>query len=524
MVVLHPVLDVVATIGVSLALLTAIKRASRKARNRLPYPPGPPGLPIIGNVHQLPQDFQEQKFSEWARQYGDIVFLRMFGTPAIVLNSVQVARELLEKRGAIYSERPPLTLLNNMMGWDCVVSHFCTGERFRKHRKWIQAGVQDKEVLRSYRHIQHREACTLLLGFVDTPEDFESHIKRYAAAIITEVAYGHRLTGIDDELLALADKATTETVRAGSPGSNPIGLLVEFFPILQHYPLWLPGSEFRIKTDEIRGHVRRMMDIPYNMVKEQLAAGEAVPCLTTNLLEDCIAHEALTESEEVDIKGVAAVLYAAGTDTSITVMASFLLAMTRYPNVFKKAQQEMDRVVGTDRLPDLDDYDSLPYLEFIFREVLRTTSPAPLGMPHALTKNDVYRGYAIPAGSMVIVNIWEMLHNPKMYPDPDRFWPERYEGLDKSQLDSTDPRNIVFGFGRRRCPGEQLTETNWYLMASYVIATMDVSRAKDDDGREIVPPGDFHSGFVKHPKPFKCAIRPRSEKAVNLVRQISAMT
>ncbi|KAI0087694.1 cytochrome P450, partial [Irpex rosettiformis] len=397
------------------------------------------------------------------------------------------------------------------------------------HRKWIQAGIQDRQVLSAYRYVQEREACVLLNSLVDDGDGYEGYVKRYAAAILTYIAYGHTVTSLSDPLLKLADKATTETVRAGSPGSNPLGALVEFYPGLKNYPMWLPGSGFRVKTEEVRGHVRKMMDVPYEMVKEEFKTGRATPCLTSGLLEDHLStrdHDTskLSVMEEEDIKGAAGVLYAGAYRCSISVMTSFLLYMTLHPRVFLKAQQEMDRVVGTDRLPTWEDRESLEYLECVFREVLRCTSPAPLGIPHATAKEDIYKGYLIPKGSMVIVNIWGMLHNSDIYPDPDKFVPERYEGLSKEELEKVDPRGVVFGFGRRRCPGEQLADASAYLMMSYIISTMDISPYKDERGKEVRPNGEFYSGFVLHPKSFKCSIRPRSEKAVKLVREMGMLS
>lgn len=106
-----------------------------------------------------------------------------------------------------------------------------------------------------------------------------------------------------------------------------------------------------------------------------------------------------------------------------------------------------------------------------------------------------------------------MLHDPQVYPDPERFSPERFEGSNKTRVDDVDPSDLVFGFGRRsvcayfiltsmahkcirQCPGQQLAEITIWLMAAYVVATMDITPAKDVDGRDVVPPADFHSGFV----------------------------
>jgi len=411
-----------------------------------------------------------------------------------------------------------------MMGWDCAVTHFTYGERSRKHRKWIQAGFQDKEVLRSYRPIQYREACTLLMNLIEAPGAFAQYIHRYAAATLTEITYGHKVTGSDDKIVAFADLATRETARAGSPGAKPLALLIQFFPILQHYPLWLPGSGFKVKANEIRGYVKNMMDTPYNIVKESFTTGKVVPCFTSALLEDHLVKNSLSEADEIDIKGAAGVLYGAGTDTSVATMTTFILAMVRNPEMFRKAQEEMDRVVGTDRLPDAEDWESLSYLGCIYKEALRWACPAPLAMPHMCTKSDVYRDWEIPKGSMIFPNVWGMLRDPQMYPDPERFLPERYEGLDKSQLEAIDPRNMVFGFGRRRCPGEMFVERSIYTMMSYIIATMEISRARDEAGREIVPPPDFQPGFVVHPKEFMCLIRPRSEKAVAMIKQMNTLS
>jgi len=104
----------------------------------------------------------------------------------------------------------------------------------------------------------------------------------------------------------------------------------------------------------------------------------------------------------------------------------FFLAMLVYPDVQKKAQEELDRIVGCDRLPEYEDRASLPYIEALYREVLRWRPVAPLGIPHAITADDIYKGYFIPKGTMVLGNVWAMTHNEAIYPDPDKFKPERF--------------------------------------------------------------------------------------------------
>jgi len=193
-------------------------------------------------------------------------------------------------------------------------------------------------------------------------------------------------------------------------------------------------------------------------------------------------------------------------------MESFILAMVRHPEVYKKAQEEIDRVLGNERLPTLDDREDLPYIDCVLKELLRWNPPAPLGLPHRLTEDDFYQGYHIPRGATVIADLFAILHT---CPQPEIFRPERF--MEDPSI--VDPREVVFGYGRRRCPGRHLAELEiWYLIAN-ITATFNISKAVDNEGKEIIPPFDIINGMVRHPKPFRCSISPRSERAVSLIHQ-----
>lgn len=118
--------------------------------------------------------------------------------------------------------------------------------------------------------------------------------------------------------------------------------------------------------------------------------------------------------------------------------------MTLYPEVQVKAQEELDRVIGPDRLATWEDRASLPYIDAILKETLRFNSATPLGVPHAVIEDDVYEGMFIPAGATVISNIWAIMRDTE-YKDPHVFNPDRFLGPNPP----TDPHMYAFGFGRR---------------------------------------------------------------------------
>jgi len=190
--------------------------------------------------------------------------------------------------------------------------------------------------------------------------------------------------------------------------------------------------------------------------------------------------------------------------------------MTIYPEVQKRAQEEIDRVVGKDRLPTLEDRESLPYVDAIVKETLRWHPVAPMGIPHHSTEDDIVNGYFIPKGSMLFANIWHFTHDPEVHPDPLEFKPERFlaEGGHEPE---PDPHKFVFGFGRRACPGNLLADRTLYLTVAQSLAVFDVSKSADN----VDCKPDFQPGVVSHPAPYKNSVKPRSPHHEKLIKSLA---
>ncbi|OSX66494.1 hypothetical protein POSPLADRAFT_1053131 [Postia placenta MAD-698-R-SB12] len=500
-----------------LFLILLINRLALSTRGHR-LPPGPSRIPFLGNLHQVPLVDQQKTFAEWMQKYGDVIYIELFSKPFLIVSSVQAAQDLMEKRASKYSDRPYFLLLREFVMTKPLMIFMSYDNRYRRLRRWYQGSLENKAVLEGYRPVQTREIGRLLSSLMETSEDFISHIKRFNGAVMLDIAYGHRVTSVDDEFMIFADKTIATITALGSFAAT----LVDFFPIMKYLPSWMPGSGF--KKQAVRGKEMwdAMEDIPYQKLRNAMESDSVKRSFTTFMLDEVSHDGKLTEDDEIDVKGSATLMYAAGVDTSMTSLSTLMLAMTIYPEVARKAQAEIDQVVGLSRLPDLSDRDVLPYVESIVKEVYRWNPPAPLGVPHCVRDDDNYRGYDIPGGSMIVPNVWAMSRDSALYPDPEAFRPERFEGLDANATSLLDPRKYVFGFGRRICPGRYLADSSVWLVTASILATMNVGRARDAAGHEIVPAPSFKNGIISHVDPFVCTILPRSERAVRLIEELVA--
>ncbi|KIK54563.1 hypothetical protein GYMLUDRAFT_177015, partial [Collybiopsis luxurians FD-317 M1] len=191
---------------------------------------------------------------------------------------------------------------------------------------------------------------------------------------------------------------------------------------------------------------------------------------------------------------------------------SFILAMSVHPDKQRKAQAEIDRVVGSERLPTFEDRPQLTYVESVIKEVYRWNPVAPIAVPHKYSgeTDDEYRGWRIPKDSIVIGNSWAIMHDAQLYPSPFQFLPERYLKQQDVRL-NPDPRKFAFGYGRRICPGRLLVDDTLYIAAVTILALFDIGPLTSGDVPQYSPYADM--GFPSHPGAFECSITPRPNVA-----------
>ncbi|KAH9924275.1 cytochrome P450 [Epithele typhae] len=488
-------------------------RAFKERTRGLPLPPGPKPYPLIGNLLHLPKGIAWHGYAEMCRKYGGMVYLDLGHRPLLVLDDLKVINELLDKRSAIYSSRIT-TGMFELVGWDWNLGMMPYGPRWRENRRVLWSHFHPSVVLK-YEPAQRASVRRCLLRLLHSPERLVEHVRYSLGATMIEATYGLQAADTHDKYIAASDE-----------GMKVLDLLVsgssvfEFFPRLARVPTWLPFTQSVRRIHEARRNLAIMRDLPWEDARKQMAAGESSENCTMHDLVESFASlkgHAAAEGEE-NAKSIAAVVYSAGIDTTFTVISGFFAAIARHPEVQARARAELDAVVGPHRLPTLADRAALPYVDAVLKETMRWHVSAPLGVPHVCTADDEYGGMFIPAGTAIMVNIWSIMHNPEQFPQPEVFDPDRYFKHGKLDLGAGDP-SVVFGFGRRICPGRHFAESVAWLYVASILHTLDVSLPLDANGAPVDEPLKISPGWRGDViENLRCTIRPRSAAAEDLIR------
>ncbi|SJL03018.1 related to cytochrome P450 CYP2 subfamily [Armillaria ostoyae] len=388
------------TLDISIAFLGLILAwclLRRTRRSTTPFPPGPRGLPLIGNLLDMPSQKEWLTFAKWGEKYGDITSVSILGQRIVVINSVQTAIALLDKKSLISSDRPFFAMGGELIGWKNSLGLMPYGARFRNFRRLAHQLFGSNVTMKPFLPMVELETHRFLKRVSGKPEELPAHIRKTAGAVMLQISHGYMIQEENDPFVKLAE----ETMNHFSLSTTPGGFLVNLIPILRHIPEWFPGAGFKRTAREWASTLNEFIERPHNYVKREMAAGKARLSFTSNHLEGGVSAE-----EECDIKWLAGSLYAGGADTTVASVYAFFKAMLLYPEVQAKAQAEIDAVIGDDRLPRFDDRERLPYINALVLEVTRWHNVGPTGIPHCVTEDVVQSDYFIPKGSLILANIW----------------------------------------------------------------------------------------------------------------------
>ncbi|OBZ74344.1 O-methylsterigmatocystin oxidoreductase [Grifola frondosa] len=414
---------------------------------------------------------------------GPLISLPTPGRPIIVVNTTSAAIDLLEKRKS-FACRPRFPMVE-LLGRQNNVGFTYYGERLKRMRRALHGALNINIVNDTW----------ISLGHPSVESNMQELIGRFT--------YGRNP---DDEYIKVANKVMHHTGEALQPGR----WMVDSIPALMWVPSWMPGAGFKRWAMRAKDLFIKMTREPFYEVKAQVARGCAKPSFIRQALDKLPASHS-SDDEDV-IMCAAGSLFSAGTETLSGTVLTFLILMACNQDVQERAFQEIVSAVGRDRLPGPKDRHALRFVDAVVQEVHRFNPSIPLAT-HSNYQEEEYCGLRIPKKTWILANIWAMMHDPIVYSDSDKFLPERF--VPTNGTTPPDPRTLIFGFGRRRCPGVHFADAIVYLVVARIL-TLFTILPEIKDGKPCPPPLDF---ATTAPKPFKCRFvpRPNAEELLSTV-------
>ncbi|KAL9035720.1 MAG: hypothetical protein Q9214_006454 [Letrouitia sp. 1 TL-2023] len=468
---------------------------------------GPNTVPLLGNEHQIPTADGHFLLTEWAKKFGGIFSLKRFANTTLVVSDRKLIRNLLDKKSNIYSNRPASIVAGLITQGDhLLVMDY--GETWRKVRKLVHQYFMESACEKQHIHVQHAEAIQMVRDFLVDPKNHMLHPKRYSNSITNSLVFGIRTKTVDSEymsrLYSLMDKWSLVMELGATPP-------VDSFPPLKWMPQRLLGN-WRKRATEVGQLMKSLYSEVLNQVEERRERGINVGSFMDRVLD----QQETAQLSRNELHFLGGVLMEGGSDTSSSLILAIILAMMAYPRVQERAHAEIDAAVGDGRSPEWSDFSKLPYINMIIKESHRWRPVSPLGVPHALGKDDEIDGMLLPKGSTVVLNVWAMHHDKGTWTDPEHFIPERYESYPalashyaaSGEWDKRD--HYGYGAGRRICPGIHLAERNLFIGVAKLLWAFKFGVKQGGDINTSAETG-LSQGFLHCVKEYGSSIMLRSE-------------
>ncbi|GLJ18947.1 hypothetical protein SUGI_0338880 [Cryptomeria japonica] len=466
-----------------LCKLLGLKRGNEKA-SRLP--PGPLGLPIIGNMHQL-GELPHRSLRDLAKQYGPVMFLRLGSAPTVVVSSSDMAKEFLKTHDLAFANRPESAASKYVAYNEKNVGLAPYGDYWRHMRKVCVMELLSAKRIESFRSVREEEVSLAVKAIWEKSKHGKVvvNVSKIIASLISSIIW-RTLAGTkfseDDDLVGKELNRMVHQVTS-MIGAFNIG---DFIPSIA----WI---------DDLSG-VKRKMKKAHNFfdavvekiidehMEESRRRGSQEHEKHTKDLVDVLLEMPQNENEmkitREHIKATIFDMFLGGLETTINTLEWAMSEMVRNPQVAKKLQAEIESVAGKDRMVRESDLVGMEYLKCVVKEVFRLYPPGPLMLPHEAREDCTVAGYFIPQKTRLIVNVWAIGRDPAVWDDPSTFKPERFIGKN-IDIKGRDFEMIPFGAGRRGCPGAGFAMANIDLVLAQLVHCFDWTLEGNDDPFEL---------------------------------------
>uniref|UniRef100_A0A2C9VW66 Cytochrome P450 n=1 Tax=Manihot esculenta TaxID=3983 RepID=A0A2C9VW66_MANES len=428
-------------------LLSFLLRKIKTKRN-LHLPPGPKGLPFIGNLHQFDSLNPHSYLWQLSQKHGPVMSLRLGFVPILVVSSAKMAEAVMKTHDLIFCSRPALVGQQRLSynGLDLAFSPY--NAYWREIRKICMVYLFNSNRVQSFRPIREFELSHMLekiskSAVASKPVNLSEAMMSLTSTIICRIAFGKRYE--EDGVGRSRFQELMKEVQA----LFTCFFVADYFPFLDFIDKFT-GLLHRLEKNF------REFDVFYEqIIQEHLDPSRSKPAEEDIL--DILLQLWKDRSFKVDltfdhIKAVLMNVFVGGTDTGAATVVWAMTLLMKNPIAMKKAQEEIRKLVGKKGFVEEDDVQQLPYLKAVIKETMRLQPTVPLLVPRESTEDCVLDGYDIPAKTVVYVNTWAIGRDPEIWENPEEFNPERF--INSSiDLKGQDFELTPFGAGRRICPG-----------------------------------------------------------------------
>ncbi|XP_063058100.1 cytochrome P450 2J4-like [Engraulis encrasicolus] len=462
------------------------------------FPPGPRSLPLIGHLHLL-TDFSKVhlQFAKFAEKYGHIFSFRLFGPPLVVLNGHKVVRELYVNQGDHFADRPTgIPLFEDLVGGKGLVSS--NGYSWKQQRRFALHTLKnfglgkrslEPSILLECRYLN--EAFSNEQGKAFNPQWL---INNAVSNVICVLVFGDRFEYTDNDFQSLLKNINLA-----------ISLEADIWTQIYNMFPWIcrriPGPHRKMLSvwngiiDFVRGKVK-----DHHADYDPSNPRDYIDCFLGEM-EKWKDDKAAGFNVE-NLCFCTLDLFIAGTETTSTTLFWAFLYMMKYPEIQRKVQEEIDRVVGSSRQPSLADRENMPYTDAVIHEIQRVGNILPLNVIRSTTKDTQVGDYFIPKGTMVMGNLDSILFDKTEWETPHTFNPGHF--LDAEGRFRKREAFLPFSLGKRVCLGEQLARMELFLFFTSLLQRFSFS---PPDGVE--PSLESKLAFTNCPQPYQMCAAPR---------------
>ncbi|TDH09178.1 hypothetical protein EPR50_G00083860 [Perca flavescens] len=460
------------------------------------FPPGPPILPILGNILHLSLENPLKDFERLRKSYGNVYSLFLGTRPAVIINGMKAMKEAMVTKGTDFAGRPQDLFVNDTQKKGVILADY--GSSWKEHRRFALTTLRNfgmgKNSMEERIHGEIDYTIDTLEKSIGKP--FNPHVMFHNAAsnIICQVLFGTRYE-YDDEFIKVIVQCFTENAKISN---GPWAMLYDSFPIIRGLPLPFAKAFKNVETCQNLA-IRLMKEH-----KKTRVPGEPRDFVDCYLDEMDKRGDDGSSFEEEQLRMYSLDLHFAGTDTtSNTLLTGFLYLMT-YPHIQERCQQEIDEVLeGKDRA-SFDDRHNMPYMQAVIHEVQRIANTVPLSVPHCTTKDTELMGYSIPRGTLIIPNLTSVLNEEGQWKFPNEFNPENFLS---DQGEFVKPEAFMpFSAGPRMCLGEGLARMELFLIMVTLLRKFKFIWPEDAGEPDYSPV----YGVTLTPKPYHMKIQLRA--------------